>query len=104
MCMFDQSLLAKDPSAWAEEVGYQRLLKFVKSLKVVNVMAEHVIQMAKDYAGKNSKDEHQQQYLFAVIAQQRRNDLRRKSLQPASVIKGAQPSSDRLEFLKISKL
>ena len=103
MCMFDQSLLAKDPSAWAEEVGYQRLLKFVKSLKVVNVMAEHVIQMAKDYAGKNSKDEHQQQYLFATIAQQRRNDLRRKSLQPAPV-KGAKPSSDPLEFWQNSKL
>ena len=40
----DQSFLAKDPSAWAE-VGYQRLSKFVKNLKVVNVVAEHAIQL-----------------------------------------------------------
>ena len=55
--------------------------------------------MAKDYAGKITKDEHQLQYLLATIAQQQRerNDLRRKSLQPAPV-KGAQQSSDPLEF------
>ena len=102
----DRSFLAKDPSAWAEEVRYQGLSNFVKNLKVVNDVAEHAIQIVTNYAGKITKDEHQLQYLLATIAQQRRerNDLRRKSLQPASVIKGAQPSSDRLEFLQISKL
>ena len=58
MCVFDRSFLAKDPSAWAEEVVYQRLSKFVKNLKVVNDVAEHAIQMATDYAGKITKDEH----------------------------------------------
>ena len=54
----DQSFLAKDPSAWAEEDRYQGLSKFVKNLKVINDMAEHAIQMATDYAGKITKDEH----------------------------------------------
>ena len=58
MSVFDQSFLAKDPSAWAEEVVYQRLTKFVKNLKVVNDVAEHAIQIVTDYAGKITKDEH----------------------------------------------
>ena len=54
----DRSFLAKDPSAWAEEVRYQGLSKFVKNLKVVNDVAEHAIQIVTNYAGKITKDEH----------------------------------------------
>ena len=54
----DRSFLAKDPSAWAEEVRYQGLSKLVKNLKVVNDVAEHAIQIVTDYVGKITKDEH----------------------------------------------
>ena len=101
----DRSFLAKDPSVWGEEVGFQRLSKFVKNVKVVNDVAEHAIQMATDYNQKITKDETQRQYLYATISQQRRerNDLRRQSLQPHAPANGTEPSKDRSEFQRKAK-
>ncbi|XP_044020346.1 uncharacterized protein LOC122860551 [Aphidius gifuensis] len=75
--MFERFELKTDflnvhPQLWENNMSFQEGLKFVEQLQVVNDIAERHVAMTKKYNGFLTKNLEQQQYLFQIIHQNRK--------------------------------
>lgn len=61
-----------DPDTWETREDYQKGLKIVKSLMVVNDVAERNIKLIEEYNTILTKDEDQRQYLLQVVNEYRK--------------------------------
>lgn len=61
-----------DPDTWETREDYQKGLKIVKSLMVVNDVAERNIKLIVEYNTILTKDEDQKQYLLQVVNEYRK--------------------------------
>lgn len=61
-----------DPSLWANDKDYKEALEKIKSLKVVNDVAERHVALAEKYNTTLVKDETQKQFLFQGVEHHRK--------------------------------
>ena len=82
LLQLEPTFLHHHPTEWQHDESFQRLLKFIKNLRVTNVCAEHAVQLASTFAGKITRNEEQRQFLYSTVKKQRkeRKDLSRKAL------------------------
>ena len=60
--------LRQNPNTWPQNNNFQEGLKIVKTLKVVNDMAERGIKLITDFNDLLTKDEEQKQYVLQVVS------------------------------------
>lgn len=74
--------LQKNPKDWPDNEIFQKGLKIVQSIKVVNDSAERGVKLISDYNKILSKDEEQKQFLMTVVAENRKlfPDSKKKTL------------------------
>lgn len=63
--------LKKDPEYWTEDINYINNIKKVKSLTVVNDVAERGVAMAQSYSGSLTKSEIEFQKIIQVVESHR---------------------------------
>ena len=71
-----------DPNDWCVDSDYIAGEKCVKSLSVVNDLAEHSVALMEEYNALHTCDEDQKQYLLQVVGDHRKQfpDFKKKNL------------------------
>ena len=64
-------LTTVDPDKWTENEEFQQAVKFVKSLRVVNDMAERGVKLILDFICSVTKNEEQKRFLLQVVSEHR---------------------------------
>ncbi|KAG7169121.1 hypothetical protein Hamer_G031444 [Homarus americanus] len=65
--------LQLSPSLWQTNAGYCKAQKKLKTMKVVNDVAERGVALIQDYIHVITKDEEQRQFLLQVVSDHRKN-------------------------------
>ncbi|XP_050714934.1 uncharacterized protein LOC126997731 [Eriocheir sinensis] len=68
----NEDFLQKDPLEWAADQKYQRSLDLVKSVRVVNDLAERGVALMTELNDSLTKSEEQKQFLFQVVEAHRK--------------------------------
>lgn len=68
----DTEFLLNDPSTWKENSSYQRALKTVSKLRVVNDTAERGIKLIEDYNSVLTTNEEQKQFVLQIVSDYRK--------------------------------
>ncbi|XP_055855920.1 uncharacterized protein LOC129919103 isoform X1 [Episyrphus balteatus] len=68
----DTSFLKEPPNLWPENPHFKEGFKKVKTLKVVNDMAERGVKLITDFNNLLTKDEEQKQYVLQVVSECRK--------------------------------
>lgn len=64
--------LRESPNLWTDNDHYKEVWKIVKSLKVVNDLAERGVKLISDYNDLLTTDEDQKQYVLQVVSECRK--------------------------------
>ena len=72
-----QDFLQVDPSQWECQAEYQRSQQLVRSVRVINDLAERGVALIQEFNSSLTRDEEQKQYLLQVV-----EDHRNKFLAP----------------------
>ena len=88
-----EEFLHCDPSEWGLQEEYRKNQYVVKSVKVINDLAERGVALIQDFNSSLTRNEEQKQYLLHVIEEHRKQfSVPTK----ASAIKRSRPSDDGL--------
>ena len=68
----DDSWLAMDPDKWEQEESFRLAERFVKTVKVVNDVAERGVKLAEDYANLLTKDDELRSLVYQGVGRNRR--------------------------------
>ena len=63
----NEDFLQKDPLEWAADEKYQRSLDLVKSVRVINDLAERGVALMTEFNASLTKSEEQKQFLLQVV-------------------------------------
>lgn len=66
------NFMNKSPSTWREDENYQRGMKILNSLVVVNDVAERGVKLIQEYNNILSKDETEKQYIIQIVSEYRK--------------------------------
>lgn len=64
--------LNQDPITWNTNVSYLNGKEVIKSLKVINDIAERAVKLIQDYNGRVVRDAEQQEFLLRCVQEHRR--------------------------------
>ena len=63
-----RDFLRQHPNTWPQNNDFQEGMKIVKTLKVVNDMAERGVKLITDFNNLLTQDEDQKQYVLQVVS------------------------------------
>lgn len=66
------NFLNQDPITWNTNISYLNGKEVIKSLKIVNDIAERAVKLIEDYNGRVVKNEEQQEFLLRCVQEHRR--------------------------------
>ena len=68
----NEDFLQKDPLEWIADKKYQRSLDLVKSVRVINDLAERGVALMTEFNASLTKSEEQKQFLLQVVKAHRK--------------------------------